>query len=120
MRARIGEGLGPRLQLYQIHCPRYTYDMSLTYYTKQTAVLSIMYLSAVGYVLVGAGIVIKNTEDIDHDVDDTIADLLEAFDVLFAGGFITTLFWVSKISCINTCNYKPAIYVLLCVNIICK
>ena len=59
--------------------------------------------------LVGAGIFIKNTEDIDHDDDDS--GLLEAFDMLFAGGLITTFFWVSKISCINTCNYKPSIYI---------
>ena len=68
------------------------YTFSLTYDTKQTAVLAIMYLSAVGYVLVGAGITIKDTEDIDHDDDDS--GLLDAIDVLFAGGFITTLFWV--------------------------
>ena len=63
----------------------------MTYDTKQTALLSIMYLSAVGYVLVVTGIVIKNTEGIDHDDD---FGLLDAVDVLFAGGFITTLFWV--------------------------
>ena len=69
------------------------YTFSLTYDTKQTAVLSIMYLSAVGFVLVLAGIVIKNTEDLDHDDDDS--GLYDAYDVLFAGGLITTLFWVS-------------------------
>ena len=65
-----------------------------------------MYLSAVGYVLVGTGIVIKETE---NNNDDFLNDLLEAYDVLFAGGFLITLFWVSKISCINTCNKEPAI-----------
>ena len=72
------------------------YTFSLTYDTKQTAVLSIMYLSAVGFVLVWAGIFIKNTEDIDHDDDDS--GLLDAIDVLFAGGLITTLFWVKLLS----------------------
>ena len=73
-----------------------------------------MYLTAVGYVLVGAGIVIKNTE---NNNDDFLNDLLEAYDVLFAGGFLITVFWVSKISCINKCNNKPATYLLLCVYI---
>ena len=68
------------------------YTLSLTYDTKQTALLSIMSLSAVGYVLVLAGIFIKNTEGIDHDDDDS--GLLQAMDMLFAGGLITTFFWV--------------------------
>ena len=72
------------------------YTLSLTYDTKQTAVLSIIYLSAVGYVLVVAGIYIKNTE---HDVfSDRYRHLQEAYNMLFAGGIMTTLFWVSKIS----------------------
>ena len=72
--------------MWYIYCP-------LTCDTKQTALLSIMYLSAVGFVLVYAGIVIKNTEDYDDDDDDS--GLLEAYDVLFTGGLITTFFWVS-------------------------
>ena len=86
------------------------HTLSLTYDTKQTAVLSIMYLSAVGYVLVGAGIVIKDTEDIDHGDDDS--GFLQAIDVLFAGGFITTLFWVRFYTSMdmNTTSYKSALY----------
>ena len=57
-----------------------------------------MYLTAVGYVLVEAGIVIKNTENNNNVIfNDIFEDLLEAYDVLFAGGLLITFFWVSKI-----------------------
>ena len=51
-----------------------------------------MYLSAVGYVLVGSGIAIKedNAGNVDYD------DLRTAFNLQFSGGLITTFFWVSK------------------------
>ena len=51
-----------------------------------------MYLSAVGYVLVGSGIAIK-------EINDGIVyygDLKTAFNLQFSGGLITTFFWVSK------------------------
>ena len=48
----------------------------------QTAVLSTMYLTAVGFVMVRWGIYI-------HDSDG-----LDFINLGFAGGFLTTLFWV--------------------------
>ena len=53
----------------------------------QTAVLSVMYLTAVGFVMVsdGIGIDISNDYHTDVPVDAKLS---------FAGGFLTTLFWV--------------------------
>ena len=59
----------------------------------QTGVLSVMYLSAVGFKLVVAGIAIRGFEDA-LEVDDDIEEFTNLF---FAGGFITTLFWVKII-----------------------
>ena len=50
----------------------------------QTAVLSIMYMSAIGYGLTWCGIYINTFPD----------DLDTSFKLMFAGGLITTLFWV--------------------------
>ena len=58
----------------------------------QTAVLSIMYLSALGYVMVFGGIYINSTSDVD--VTDQFKDYDKGFKFMFAGGFITTLFLV--------------------------
>ena len=55
----------------------------------QTAVLSIMYLSAVGYGMVFGGIYINSISD-----DDVPDDLDNGLKIVFAGGFITTLFLV--------------------------
>ena len=55
----------------------------------QTAVLSIMYLSAVGFAMVYGGIYINSI--FDGDVPD---DLENGVNLVFAGGFITTLFLV--------------------------
>ena len=65
--------------------------------TKQTAVLSVMYLSAVGFVLVAAGIAIDFDNDNEYGIDFEVVDddLRTTFNLLFAGGFITTFFWVS-------------------------
>ena len=53
----------------------------------QTAVLSVMYLTAVGFVMVLNGIFI-------NDSDTPISA-----NLFFAGGFLTTIFWVKM--CIN-------------------
>ena len=64
-----------------------------------------MYISAVGYCMVGSGIYIEalsdveNTADIDYEFDNGVK-------LMFAGGFLTTLFWVSyeqysKLFCLN-------------------
>ena len=58
----------------------------------QTAVLSIMYLSAVGYGMVYGGIYINSTSD--DDVPDQLEDYDKSFKLTFAGGIITTLFLV--------------------------
>ena len=60
----------------------------------QTSVLSIMYISAVGYGMVFGGIYIEAISDVENtdDIDD---DLVNGQRLLFAGGFLTTLFWVS-------------------------
>lgn len=54
-----------------------------------------MYLSAVGFVLVAAGIAIDFDNDNEYSIDFD-DDLRTAFNLLFAGGFITTFFWVSS------------------------
>ena len=53
-----------------------------------------MYISAVGYCMVGGGIYIEALSDVENtgDIDD---DLDNGLKLLFAGGFLTTLFWVS-------------------------
>ena len=56
----------------------------------QTAVLSIMYMSAIGFGLALGGIYINALDD-DDDIPD---DFDTGFKLMFAGGFITTLFWV--------------------------
>ena len=51
-----------------------------------------MYLTAVGYGMIAAGIVINIDIDIPGvDVDTNIPDYVKLY---FAGGFLTTLFWV--------------------------
>ena len=56
----------------------------------QTAVLSIMYMSAIGYGLASGGIYINAVDD-DDDIPD---DYDTGLKLIFAGGLITTLFWV--------------------------
>ena len=53
-----------------------------------------MYISAVGYAMVGGGIFIESLSDVENtdNIDD---DLDNGQRLLFAGGFLTTLFWVS-------------------------
>ena len=63
----------------------------------QTAVVSIMYLSAVGYGMVLGGIYINITSD--ADVPDELDDLDNGLKLVFAGGLITTLFWVWCVLC---------------------
>ena len=59
---------------------------------KQTSILLVMYISAVGYVLVGSGIAIKK----DNDGTLDYSDIRTALNLQFSGGLITTFFWVSK------------------------
>jgi hypothetical protein len=54
-------------------------------------VISIMYLSAVGHGMVVGGIYINSTSD--DDVPDEFDDYDKGLKLVFAGGFITTLFW---------------------------
>ena len=60
--------------------------------THQTAVLSVMYLTAIGFVMVFYGIIIDSTSAIPGFVNFNYTNLL------FAGGFLTTIFWVCFIS----------------------
>ena len=48
-----------------------------------------MYLTGVGYGMVFAGIYIR-------DINDADVPRLNSPNLLFAGGFLTTLFWVYK------------------------
>ena len=56
----------------------------------QTAVLSIMYISAIGFGLAWGGIYINTIQDDDNPDKDVDTGL----KLIFAGGLITTLFWV--------------------------
>ena len=56
----------------------------------QTAVLSMMYITALGYGLVYAGIYV-------HLFAEEHVDVPTAYNLLFAGGFIAALGWVSLI-----------------------
>ena len=55
-----------------------------------------MYISAVGYCMVGSGIYVESQSNVDI-IDDTYEDLDKGLKLVFAGGFITTLFWVSYV-----------------------
>ena len=57
-----------------------------------------MYISAVGYGMVGGGIYIESISDVENtdNIDD---DFDNGQKLLFAGGFLTTLFWVSYEQC---------------------
>ena len=70
------------------------YSHTLT--NNQTGVLSVMYLTAIGYGMVEAGIVIDLADDYDYDYDNGFGDdnIPDHNKLLFAGGFLTTLFWV--------------------------
>ena len=51
-----------------------------------------MYLTAVGFAMVVAGIAINDDTDIEvPGIDTSVPDYTK---LLFAGGFLTTLFWV--------------------------
>ena len=55
-----------------------------------------MYLTAVGFVMVVAGLEINDDTDIEvPGIDTGVPDYSK---LLFAGGFLTTLFWVWKIN----------------------
>ena len=56
-----------------------------------------MYLSAVGHGMVVGGIYINSTSD--DDVPDEFDDYDKGLKLVFAGGFITTLFWVWCVLC---------------------
>ena len=58
----------------------------------QTAVLSMMYITALSAVFVSAGIVIRNFDDVPV-----------YYNLLFAGGFLAALFWVGR-ACSIQCN----------------
>ena len=64
---------------------------SHTLMNNQTAVLSVMYLTAIGSVLVATGIIINVSV---FDIDVQVLEVADYFRVLFAGGFVTTFFWV--------------------------
>ena len=51
-----------------------------------------MYLTAVGFVMVIAGIEINT--DIDIEIPEVDTNVPDYTKLLFAGGFLTTLFWV--------------------------
>ena len=55
-----------------------------------------MYISAVGYCMVAGGIYVESQSDVDIS-DYTDEDLDKGLSLVFAGGFITTLFWVSYV-----------------------
>lgn len=62
-----------------------------------------MYLSAVGFVLIGAGIAIDFDMDNEYGIDfEDVDDLRTTLNLLFAGGFLTTFFLVYKYSKIYT------------------
>ena len=63
--------------------------------------MSVMYLTAIGYGMVAAGIFIDFADEYD-DEDNKIPDYIK---LLFAGGFLTTLFWVRD-TIQHTCSYK--------------
>ena len=57
-----------------------------------------MYLSAVGYGMVFGGIYIDSTSDVD--VPDEFDDVDNGLKLVFAGGLITSLFWVWCVLCL--------------------
>ena len=54
-----------------------------------------MYLSAVGFGVVVGGIYIEQYEEPDIS-SDALDALDRSYRLLFAGGFLTTLFWVCE------------------------
>ena len=64
----------------------YCFVMMLNSFYIQTAILGMMYVTAVAYGLVWSGIVI------DNDVDE----LGGHHKTIFAGGFLICLFWVCE------------------------
>ena len=68
-----------------------------------------MYLSAIGFGMVFAGITIRyiqnHKDDYSDDVYDMyIKDIEEVYNLQFAGGFLSTLFLVSLLQMLNTSN----------------
>lgn len=102
-----------------------TIDVSL-HYSYKTSVLFVMYVSAVGYSMVFAGINIGQLEDVKEQYGDAIYDeYLKDYEIanslLFAGGFLTTLFMVWHAEYYNyyTYYYIPQyIVILLLINIL--
>ena len=81
--------------LYSVY-RRYDTGYTLTS-IHQTVVIFILYITAIGYVMIGAGINIDEHDD-ENEVD---RNLKASFDLLFTGGFLTTVFWVSTLSLIT-------------------
>ena len=77
------------------------YDIIVVVYLDkhhQTAVVSVMYLTGVGFVITFFGILLAG----DFNIDDGIT-------LLFAGGLISTVFWVC---CSSTMTLKQSYYIL--------
>ena len=64
----------------------------------QTAVLSMMYITALSAVFVSAGIIIRNADEVY-----VFGNVPVYIDLLFAGGFLAALFWVGR-TCSIQCN----------------
>ena len=62
---------------------------SFTVYYVQTALLFLIYITAIGYVMIGMCIFIGLS---DGEVEGPFKD---SINLLFAGGLLTTVFWVS-------------------------
>ena len=69
--------------------PRAISTIALTYGTFQTAALSMMYITAVSGVLIQTGIIIHNFAEVFPG-----GSVPDYYKVQFAGGFLTTFFWV--------------------------
>ena len=57
----------------------------------QTAVLFLMYITAIGFGMIFFGIVISNAKRSDID----LGDFEESYNLLYAGGILSTVSWVS-------------------------
>lgn len=80
------------------------YSFPLTCGTKQTAILTIIYISAIGFVLVLAGFYVKY--DIENKLDESDERFRVTYNLMFTGGLITTLFWVIIFHLKHVCWHK--------------